>query len=107
MTTPQQWLILGVFALIAALVLLGAAIAGSGRFGELPDVVHDQFVPQLPDRPLVPDDLRATQFGFVTRGYSPAQVDRLLQRAADDWDVGRVSAATPFAAWAPVDPPDA
>ncbi len=96
MTTPDQWLAFGLFGLLACLILLGAAFAGAGRFGELPDPVTDRFVPELPDRPLEPADLSSAHFATVARGYSPEQVDRLLAHAAKQWDADR--SATTFAA---------
>lgn len=85
MTTLDQWLVFGVFAAVAALILLGAAFAGAGRFGELPDPVPDEFLPELPQRALGPSDLASAMFATVARGYSPSQVDRLLARAAEQW----------------------
>ena len=89
MTTPEQWIVFGIFAIIAVGLLFLAALAGAGRFGEMPEPVVDQFIPELPDRPLTPDDLRAAQFGLTLRGYSPQQVDRLLAHAAQQWDADR------------------
>lgn len=102
MTTADQWVVFGVFAVLAAVALLGAAFVGAGRFGQMPDAVPDEYLPQLPDRPLEPDDLRTAQFAVVTRGYSPIQVDRLLARAARQWASER-----PFQFDGPADPPDA
>ncbi len=101
MTTPDQWLIFGAFAVVAALVLFGAALAGAGRFGELPDAVVDEYLPELPDRPLLPADLRSARFAVRARGYSVAQVDRLLVRAAAQWEADRVPpSAAPTSVWA-------
>ncbi len=75
-----------VLLVIAAGVLFLAALAGAGRFGEMPDAVADQFVPELPERGLGPDDLRAARFATVLRGYSPGQVDRLLAAAQRSWE---------------------
>lgn len=89
MTTPEQWIIFGTFAAFAALVLLGAALAGAGRFGEMPPAVVDQFVMQLPDRQLSPTDLTQARFATSLRGYSPEQVDHLLHHAARQWQADR------------------
>ena len=67
----------------AVLVLGLAAVAGSGRLGEMPPPVRDAAVPELPDGALRGHDLRRVQFAVVTRGYSMAQVDELLDRLAD------------------------
>lgn len=72
------------------IVILGlAAVAGSGRFGSLPEPVRDVPSPELPDGPLTGDDLRAVQFAVVTRGYSMTQVDALLDRLAAQLDGDR------------------
>lgn len=92
MTTPDQWLAFGLFFLLACLVLLGAAFAGAGHFGEMPDPVTDRFIPELPDRPLTPDDLAAAHFATTPWGYSPEQVGRLLAHAAKQWDADRSAA---------------
>lgn len=89
MTTPDQWIPFVAAAVVAALILLGAALAGAGRFGEMPPPVSDQFVPEAPDRSVGPDDLRTARFATVFRGYSPAQVDRILARAAEQWAAER------------------
>jgi len=93
MTTPDQWLVFGLFGLFACLVLLGAAFAGAGYFGELPDPVTDRFVPELPERPLTPGDLAFAHFATTAWGYSKEQVDRLLAHAAKQWDADRSDAA--------------
>lgn len=74
-----------VVLVLAAGVLFLAALAGAGRLGEMPDAVVDQFVPELPERGLGPDDLRAARFAITLRGYSPGQVDRLLAAAQRSW----------------------
>lgn len=72
------------------IVILGlAAVAGSGRFGSLPDPVRDMPNPELPDGPLSADDLRGVQFAVVARGYSMTQVDALLDRLAVQLDADR------------------
>ena len=78
----------------AVVVVLGlAAVAGSGRFGSMPDAVRDVPTPQLPEGPLIGDDLRAVTFATVTRGYSMAQVDALLDRLAWQLDAERPASA--------------
>lgn len=72
---------------IAVVVILGlAAVAGSGRFGSMPDPVRDQPTPTLPEGDLTADDLRHLQFATVVRGYSMTQVDALLDRLAGQLD---------------------
>lgn len=83
-----------------AVVVLGlAAVAGSGRFGAMPQPVHDAPVVHLPEGDLTGADLRAVQFAVATRGYSVSQVDELLARMASQLDrahpVSPEEAATP------------
>lgn len=100
MTTPDQWFILAGFAAVALVVLFGAALAGAGRFGHLPDAVVDEYLPELPDRALRPEDVRSARFAVRPRGYSISQVERLLARAAADWDADRAAAAPQPSVWA-------
>lgn len=74
-----------VIAVLIALVLLGAALAGVGRFGEMPDAIVDEFAGRSFTGPLTPEDLDAAQFGTTYPGYNRAQVDRLLAEAARSW----------------------
>lgn len=72
--------------MIAVAVLGVAAVAASGRLGELPATVTDTPVPHLPQGRLSADDLRRALFAVVPRGYSMAQVDELLDRLARQLD---------------------
>lgn len=75
------------FLWIMAVVVLGvAAIVGSGRLGEMPDVVRDTPTPALPDGPLTGADLLHVNFATTWNGYSPEQVDALLARLATQLD---------------------
>lgn len=68
---------------LVVVVILGlAAVAGSGRFGSMPDPVRDVPIPTLPAGDLTGEDLRRLQFATVVRGYSMGQVDALLDRLA-------------------------
>lgn len=67
---------------LVVVVLAVAAVAGSGRLGEMPPPVHDAPVLDLPAGELTARDLREVQFALTTRGYSTAQVDELLGRLA-------------------------
>lgn len=66
-----------------------AAVASSGRLGELPPPVPGTPAPRLPQGELTGDDLRATRFSVVPRGYSMAQVDDLLDHLARQLDAAR------------------
>lgn len=78
----MQW----VLWMIAVAVLGLAAVAASGRFGELPGTVTDTPRPHVPTGRLSGDDLRGLRFAVVPRGYSMDQVDELLDRLARQID---------------------
>jgi len=103
----EQWISLGIAAAGAALILLLAAFAAAGWFGELPDAVVDHYLPELPEGPLTPDELEDARFATVARGYSPSQVDRLLARAAQAWREDRAFGPLPDAAASAWAAPDA
>ncbi len=72
---------------MAAVLILGlAAVAASGRLGEMPATVTDTPRPHLPSGALNGDDLRSLRFGVVPRGYSMQQVDELLDLLARQLD---------------------
>lgn len=73
-------------AILAVVVLGLAAVAATGRLGEMPLTVTDMPQPHVPDGVLGGDDLRALRFAVVPRGYSMQQVDELLDRLADQLD---------------------
>lgn len=78
----MQW----VLWMIAVAVLGLAAVAASGRLGELPGTVTDTPRPHVPTGLLTGDDLRGLRFAVVPRGYSMDQVDDLLDRLARQLD---------------------
>jgi DivIVA domain-containing protein len=80
----MEWAI----AMLAVVILGVAALASTGRLGELPTTVTDMPQPHIPDGELVGDDLRGLRFAVVTRGYSMQQVDELLDRLAGQLDAG-------------------
>lgn len=71
---------------LVPVVLLLAAVAGSGRFGAMPDAVRDTPTPTYDPGPLTGDDVRGVRLAIVPRGYSIAQVDELLDRLAGQLD---------------------
>ena len=72
--------------LLVPVVLAVAAVAATGRLGEMPPPVHDAPVLDLPERDLSGADVRGLQFAVTSRGYSIAQVDELLDRLAGQLD---------------------
>lgn len=78
----MQW----VLWMVAVAVLGLAAVAASGRLGELPGTVTDTPRPHVPTGVLNGDDLRGLRFAVVPRGYSMDQVDELLDRLARQLD---------------------
>ncbi len=96
--------------MLGVAILGVAAVASSGRLGELPAPVTSTPAPHLPQGELTGDDLRAARFSVVPRGYSMHQVDELLDRMARQLDEGRPSRPapiTPDAAPDPGEPPPA
>jgi DivIVA domain-containing protein len=78
----MEWVI----SIIAVVILGLAAIAATGRLGELPGTVTDTPQPHVPDGALAGADLRGLRFAVVPRGYSMQQVDELLDRLAGQLD---------------------
>ena len=72
------WALCGLVIVIIGL----AGLAASCKFGQVPAVVDDRPVPDLPEGDLSADDLRSAHFAVVPRGYSMRQVDQLLDRMA-------------------------
>lgn len=87
----MQW----VLWMIAVGVLGLAAVAASGRLGELPGTVTDTPRPHMPTGPIAGDDLRGLRFAVVPRGYSMDQVDELLDRLARQLDRHRTPGLAP------------
>ena len=76
---------------LVPVVLLVAAVVGSGRLGAMPDAVRDTPTPTYDPGPLTGDDVRAVRLAVVPRGYSMAQVDELLDRLAQQLDAPSLS----------------
>lgn len=68
--------------MLGVAILGVAAVAASGRLGELPPAVSSTPLPHLPQGDLTAGELRSTRFSVVARGYSMPQVDDLLERLA-------------------------
>ncbi|MEA4944247.1 MAG: DivIVA domain-containing protein [Propionicimonas sp.] len=71
---------------LAVAVLGVAAVAASGRLGELPSTVSSTPPPRLPQGLMTGDDVRRARFSVTLRGYSMQQVDELLDRVARQVD---------------------
>ncbi|HIW30100.1 MAG TPA: DivIVA domain-containing protein [Candidatus Luteococcus avicola] len=84
-----------VLATVTMVVLGLTAVVASGRWGQMPELVDDRPLPRLASVTgvLAGEDLRGARFSVVARGYSPAQVDELLDRLADQLD--RADGAAP------------
>lgn len=89
--TGMEWLLW----MLAVAILGLAAVASTGRLGELPSTVTNTPVPHLPVGVLTGTDLEQVRFAVVTRGYSMPQVDELLARLSLQLD--GVAAAGPEA----------
>ncbi|MDO5082249.1 hypothetical protein EII34_06235 [Arachnia propionica] len=71
------WLIV-----VAAMVVLGmAAVAGTGRFKEMPEVVNDRPRAVLPQLPFGVEYLSHLRLPRVSTGYDTEQVTRFLDAA--------------------------
>ncbi|MGL4831463.1 MAG: DivIVA domain-containing protein [Propionibacteriaceae bacterium] len=73
-----------IIAAVAVLIFGLAALAATGKLGELPKPDDDTYAPTLPATALTPDDLRKLTFGVTVRGYDMAQVDAVLERLASE-----------------------
>ena len=67
-------------AALAVIIIGLAAVAGSGRFGDMPGTTGSRPNLILPDRALTGADVDAVRFAVVSRGYAMDQVDALLDR---------------------------
>lgn len=71
------WLIV-----VSAMVVLGlAAAAGSGRFGEMPEPVHDRPKPSIPFGPFGVGYLVQLRLPHAVTGYDPGQVHQFLSES--------------------------
>lgn len=62
----MAWLLAAVVIIVIGL----AVMAGAGKFGQVPAVVDDRPVPDLPEGDLDAESLRSARFAVVPRGYS-------------------------------------
>ncbi|EGR97017.1 DivIVA domain-containing protein [Cutibacterium namnetense] len=81
----MAWLLAAVVIIVIGL----AVMAGAGKFGQVPAVVDDRPVPDLPEGDLDAESLRSARFAVVPRGYSMCQVDQLLERLAAQMEAGQ------------------
>lgn len=72
--------------LVVALALFLLSVAVFGRGEMLPPVAEGSTLTRLPEGPPTGDDVRALRFGMSARGYTMAEVDWALERAADEID---------------------
>lgn len=81
----MMWLL----AVVVVVILAGAWVVGSGKWGSMPEVVDDR-PSHLPPRDVDLDatDLRSARFSVVPRGYSMEQVDALLEHLARQLETG-------------------
>lgn len=71
------------FAVIILGVLAVALAVSSGKLGGQAPLMDQAPRLDLPARELTSDDLNNVSFDVVVRGYSPRQVDELLDRLTD------------------------
>jgi DivIVA domain-containing protein len=74
-----------VFVLTGIAILGVVAMVASGSGDGLEPAVSDRPGPWTPSgRPVGGDDLRRIRFGLALRGYRMGEVDRLLERLAEE-----------------------
>lgn len=74
-----------VLEILAVLIVLFVAAAVATREGEvLVDAPRDAADLALPSGPLHPEDVARVRFGLTVRGYRMAEVDRVLERLAEE-----------------------
>ncbi len=66
------------FGLIVVAVVGVAAVAASGKLGQLDDPVRDRLRPADPTPPLTAQELSDLRFGTALRGYRMDDVDRTV-----------------------------
>ena|SRR3712207_1085984 len=77
----MMWL----FAVLAVLLMGGAALVAAGRGGSMAEVYDDRPDALVPvDGPLTGADLREVRFTTAVRGYRMSEVDALLDRLAGE-----------------------
>lgn len=75
-----------IFAAVMVVVITVFFVIATGHGGELAPQLEDRPVPYAPiPDDLGPYDLSELRFAVVTRGYSMAQVDALLDRVSQRW----------------------
>jgi DivIVA domain-containing protein len=74
-----------VLEILAVLIVLFVAAAVATREGEvLVDAPRDAADLALPSGPLHSEDVARVRFGLTVRGYRMAEVDRVLERLAEE-----------------------
>ncbi len=70
------------FVVVVVVAAIGiAAVAAAGRLGQMnAEPIRDVYRQDLPDRPLVAQDIETVKFAVTFRGYAMSQVDDLLER---------------------------
>lgn len=79
---------LAIEILLAAAVLLAFGLAAAGRVDGMSRAVPDA-PPGLPPGPVTPEGLRSVLLPVVLRGYRMADVDEVLERAAQELEAAR------------------
>ncbi len=83
------------FAAVALGVVATALAVSKGKFGSQAELVDQTPRLDLPERDLDGEDLKQVRFEVVTRGYSPKQVEELLDRLAVQLDSKEFETAKP------------
>lgn len=71
------------FGVLLVALIGGIVLVAAGRGEGMAPADVDDPDPGVPAGPIGPDDLRRVRFNVAFRGYRAAEVDRLLDRLAD------------------------
>ena len=72
-----------VFAVLLVALIGGVVVVAAGHGEAMSPAVDDDPDPHLPDGPITAAGLREVRFNVAFRGYRAEEVDRLIERLAE------------------------